>query len=337
MASACPRCGAVVADESFQFCSTCGAPLPEPGSRVATAPVATAPVVTAPVATAAVATAPVVTAPASADAAPAASTSVVLPPIPPAGEILSRMGPAGVGAVLAVVLSVAAAIGLLVPALGHHPINHSVVTTTSPSGSPNPTTPPSPTPTTSPTPVTAPTPTTAPSPSAGGAGGGSVSNQAASVTLPNGWTEDTKNSDSAHLILDGPQGLFVQFFTQQEPSSQTLTGVLQEALATAQKAWPDASVCQSVQSSNVPGNPAVPGAFEGVCFTLTPQNGASVPYKALAYAGLVQGNSFQLLVEADFFFPQSMSSTTLNQFVDPLVQSLQWRQISVSGGSGSGG
>ena len=253
------------------------------------------------------------------------------------------MGPAGVGAVLAVILSVAAAIGLLVPALSHHPVSHSALTTTAPTGSAHPTAPPSPTPTSSPSPTSSPTPppsptpTASPNPAPGGNGGGSASNQAASVNLPNGWTEDTKNSDSAHLVLDGPQGLFVQFFTQQEPSSQTLTGVLQDALASAQKAWPDAAVCQSVQSSNVPGNPAVSGAFEAVCFTLTPQNGTSVPYKALAYAGLVQGNGFQLLVEADFFFPQSMSGTTLNQFVDPLVGSLQWRQISVSGGSGSGG
>jgi hypothetical protein len=155
--------------------------------------------------------------------------------------------------------------------------------------------------------------------------------------VPSGWSVDTKNSDQTHLVLDGPQGLLIALFTQQDPSSATLTQVFQQALATAQQTFPDANVCNQPKSASVPGTPSVNGAFEAICFTVTPQNGSATPYASLVYAGLVQANGFQLQVETDFFLPQSMPNNTFNQLIGPVVPSVQWLQISASGSGGSGG
>ncbi|HYA44161.1 MAG TPA: hypothetical protein VED59_01030 [Acidimicrobiales bacterium] len=247
-----------------------------------------------------------------------------------AGQVaVQRLGTAGTIAALAGILLFVILVGIAVPALAHHSNGHPSVTPTTSPGQTTPTT--SPVPTSSPTPPTS----TAPPTTSGGSAGQTVSNKAVSVTLPGGWTEDTKDSNSTQLVVDGPQGVFVELLNQTEPSSQTLAGVFEQALSTTQQTFPDAKVCNQQQSGTVPGNPAVSGAFESFCFTITPQNGAATPYVGLVYAGLVQGSGFQLLVEADFIFPQSMDNTTFNQVIGALVHSIQWRQISASSGPGS--
>jgi hypothetical protein len=140
----------------------------------------------------------------------------------------------------------------------------------------------------------------------------------------------SSSSTPTNLYLGGPDGLFVDFSTQTVSSTATLTQVFEVDLSNFQQnsEFTDVSVCEQPQSGAVPGTPSEPGAAEVICFTVTPQSGSAVTYAALVSNALVQGSGSQLLVSAVGFAPESTSSSTLQQTLEPELESAQWLQLS---------
>lgn len=305
MPSSCPRCGAAAA-EGARFCESCGQPLDqEAGSASSPSPP-----------------------PASPPERPGSASQKGAP---------RRLGAGGVAMTVTGSLAVAVVAGLVVPKILKHPepIPIPPVPSTSTTLPPAPTTttlPPSPptSTTTTPTTTTTSTTTTTTIPVGGGGNGGgsgggeSASNSVASVRVPAGWTVDP-TSTSTSLFLDGPDGLYLQFWTQQQSGSTTLAAVFQSELANRQQHSPDARVCEQPQQASVPNGPS--GEAIVICFTLTPENGPAVPYSDLDYAALVPVGDLQLLVEADAFIPGDLSASAATKLIAPLWSSVRWRQL----------
>jgi hypothetical protein len=118
-------------------------------------------------------------------------------------------------------------------------------------------------------------------------------------------------------------------------ASDTLTGLVQAQLQSFEQnsGYINVSQCGQPRSSNVPGKPVVPGAFQAICFTAASQNGAAQPIGALIFDGLVQGNGVQLQVTAIGYGPQQTSSAVLRQVLVPELNSARWLQLTSSGGS----
>jgi hypothetical protein len=132
------------------------------------------------------------------------------------------------------------------------------------------------------------------------------------------------------LFLQGPNGLAADFQSLQTSSSATVSAILQEQLAAAEKNYTSAQVCSQPVAGNVPGTPTVSGQAEVICFTLTSQNGSAVPYAEAIFAGLVSDNGGQLTVVAFGYFPQSATSAQIKQSLVPVLDSVHWLQLSSS-------
>ena len=355
MPSTCPRCGAVVIEDS-QFCEGCGAAL-VPASATPGPPAAGDASSGAIPAGAAPTGGPPAAPPGQPDAYPPNSPpgTYQRPEAPAVGPYYSygtaqpptgagprrRLSTPALAGTIAVILLVAVGAGVAVPQVLKHNPPPAVPTTTPPT-----TTPPAPTTSTVPTtPTTAPaTPTTTPAttqptsapttsstpPTTGG--GNTASNSVVSVTLPNGWSVDS-TSTSTDLFLDGPSNVFAEFFTQQEQASATLTGIFQQEVNNRLQKYPDTRICKQPTSATVPNGP--PGEEMAVCFTVTPQNGPAVPYVDFDFAGLAGGDP--LLVENDIYAPRTISGQALANEVGPLLQSVRWPQLTGGNGGGGGG
>ena len=180
-------------------------------------------------------------------------------------------------------------------------------------------------------PITSPSASTTTAPGAttttpAGSSGQTVHNSVASVSLPSGWSVGS-NSSVDDLFINGPNGLAVEFLNAQVASSVTVSQILQEQLAAAEKQYTSAEVCSQPQAGDVPGTPQVPGDGEILCFTVTPQNGSAVPYAEAIFDGLVPGASGQLAVIAFGYFPQSTTSTDVKQDLVPVLDSVHWLQV----------
>jgi hypothetical protein len=146
------------------------------------------------------------------------------------------------------------------------------------------------------------------------------------VTLASGWSVGSSSS-ADDLFLNGPNGLAVEFVNAQVASSVTLSQILQEQLAAAEKQYTNAEVCSQPQAGDVPGTPQVTGEGEILCFTITPQNGSAVPYAEAIFDGLVSSSSGQLAVIAFGYFPQSTTSADVKQDLVPVLDSVHWLQV----------
>jgi hypothetical protein len=113
-------------------------------------------------------------------------------------------------------------------------------------------------------------------------------------------------------------------------SSVTVSQILQEQLAGAEKQYTNAEVCSQPVAGHVPGTPTVSGQGEVICFTLTPQNGSAVPYAEAIFDGLVSGSGGQLAVIAFGYFPQSATSAQVKQSLVPVLDSVHWLQLGSS-------
>jgi hypothetical protein len=111
-------------------------------------------------------------------------------------------------------------------------------------------------------------------------------------------------------------------------SSVTVSQILQEQLAGAEKQYTSAQVCSQPQAGDVPGTPQVAGEGEILCFTITPQNGSAVPYAEAIFDGLVPATGGQLAVIAFGYFPQSTTSTQIKQELLPVLDSVHWLKVS---------
>ena len=283
------------------------------------------------------------------------------PPAPtPPGRPRGRRNAVGIGAAVGGVLVLAVVVGLVVPKLISHNPTPTTVPNAAPGGSVTTTTsPPSPsttaaTPsttlaqagtTTSP-PATFASPTTPPATGApttsppastttapatttttpGGSAGQTAHNSVASVALASGWSVGSSSS-ADDLFLNGPNGLAAEFVNAQVTSSVTVSQILQEQLAAAEKQYTNAEVCSQPQAGDVPGTPQVPGEGEILCFTVTPQNGSAVPYAEAIFDGLASTSSGQLAVIAFGYFPQSTTSTDVKQDLVPVLDSVHWLQV----------
>ena len=317
----CPRCGQG-AQPGSQFCENCGAPLSMEGGvgggQQPSVPPPDQPLPDQP------------------------PTGPNYPTSGPPGYGHRRLNPVGVGGSLAAVVMVAAVAGVVVPKIIHHssvPNVGPAGTTTVPTTAPASTVPPSTAPATTVPPSTAPASTapagTAPAatvPAGQGAATGTgqtLSNAVVSVVVPAGWSESS-NSSNTDLFLLGPSGLDLELFTEQLQAGTTITDVFQSELVQRQKSSPDAQVCENTTSATLPGTPAVNGYYQGVCFTLTPQNGPATPYESATFAGLVPGSSGSLLVQESVYTPRSTTSAMLRRDVVPVLRTVHWRQTSGS-------
>jgi hypothetical protein len=147
------------------------------------------------------------------------------------------------------------------------------------------------------------------------------------VLLPTGWSK-ASSSSADDLFVTGPNGLAAEFLNVQVASSVTVSQILQEQLAGAEKQYTNAEVCSQPAAGNVPGTPRVSGQAEILCFTITPQNASAVPYAEAIFDGLVPANSGQLAVIAFGYFPQSTTSAQIKQDLVPVLDSVHWLQLS---------
>lgn len=181
------------------------------------------------------------------------------------------------------------------------------------------------------TPITSggPATTTVP-PNGSGGGGQALSNSVVSVNVPSGWSEDGQ-STSTSLVLDGPDGVYMDLSTGQVSGSNlTISQVLQAQANNFEQNtnFSNVSVCQQPHSATVPGSPQLSGEQMNVCFTITPQNGASEQYVALEFDALLTATSSQLVVNCEIWVPGALSNAQLNQVVGPVVSTIHWLQVS---------
>ena len=146
------------------------------------------------------------------------------------------------------------------------------------------------------------------------------------MALPSGWSV-ASNSSANDLIVNGPNGLTAEWLNIQVASSATVSQILQQQLAGAEKQFTNATVCSQPQAGNVPGTPQVTGQGEILCFTITPQSGSAVPYAEAIFDGLVHGTSGQLAVIAFGYFPQSTTAAQVKQVLVPELDSVHWLQL----------
>jgi hypothetical protein len=149
------------------------------------------------------------------------------------------------------------------------------------------------------------------------------------VPLISGWSVGSSSS-ADDLFLTGPNGLAAEFVNVQVASSVTVSQILQEQLAGAEKQYTNAEVCSQPEAGVVPGVPRVTGEGEVVCFTVTPQNGSAVPYAEAIFDGLVPASSGQLAVIEFGYFPQSTTATQIKQELLPVLDSVHWLQVGSS-------
>ncbi len=147
------------------------------------------------------------------------------------------------------------------------------------------------------------------------------------MSLASGWSVGSSSSAN-DLFLDGPNGLAAEFLNAQVASSVTVSQILQEQLAGAEKQYTSAQVCSQPQAGDVPGTPKVAGEGEVLCFTITPQNGSAVPYAEAIFDGLVPTSGGQVAVIAFGYFPQSTTTTQIKQDLAPVLNSVHWLQVS---------
>jgi hypothetical protein len=126
------------------------------------------------------------------------------------------------------------------------------------------------------------------------------------------------------LELDGPDGTAIFLLNAEESSSQTLTAQFNSQFSAIQEKFTDVSICQPESSATLPGTPSVSGGFAGICFTITSQGAAAVPYEIVIWDGLVSGSGFQELISAQAAYPKSTSSAVINQSLIPVLDSAHW-------------
>jgi hypothetical protein len=85
-------------------------------------------------------------------------------------------------------------------------------------------------------------------------------------------------------------------------------------------------VCSPPKSEKLPGSPTVVGEGEGMCFPLKSATG-TVLYGVLVNVAMVNYNGSRLKLEVDAVFPESTSTSILEEDMVPVVFSAKWAQI----------
>jgi hypothetical protein len=169
---------------------------------------------------------------------------------------------------------------------------------------------PSPTPGTSPNPLASPT-------SAFGAT--SVSNAAATVPLPTGWTVSTQDAESVIVVNSNSTGSVTVASGASNPR-MTAQQNKDEVDRSLKSKYPDTAPCPGSKTTTGNINGAQ-GLFWNVCFTLT-SSGRSLPAVASLFVGANSDGSVYYLVML------ATSQSNLQNFTfesKPVVQGIVWK------------
>ena len=303
MAVACGNCGAQNPDGN-QFCQACGTPL-APGL------------------------APVMATPPSAIASPPPGSIAGPPPGsiagPPAGAYASPyMAPPSASAPVhraPWMIIIAAVVALIVIMAG---LGTGIAVLASRMGNQNKTPTssiqqglPSPTPAGSPSPIPSPV-FSSPSPTPSG-GSNVVSNAGFSVTVPSGWTVESKDDETLTLLDPTGKGSLT---IGAGPSSPPQTAQQNKDTLTSffTDKYPDTKVCPSSQTTNGSINGAS-GIFWELCFTLT-SGSNSAPAVAPLFAG---ANSDGSVYYAVMLLTTVDNHDTFIAAARPILLSINWK------------
>jgi hypothetical protein len=111
--------------------------------------------------------------------------------------------------------------------------------------------------------------------------GQNLTTSAFSVTVPPTWqvSGNQTSQTAVEVMLEEPSRGYIDIFAETSATAQQL---LQQALATKQRDYPDAALCGNSGQDTVGG---VTGPTELICFTMTPQGGAAQNVQDGVWAG----------------------------------------------------
>ncbi len=180
---------------------------------------------------------------------------------------------------------------------------------------------PNPTSLLNPTQPPSPNPTQPPNPSPTQPAGGQVlTTQGFSIDVLSGWSVSQQQSNSAllaHASGSGTNGL-LYVGAGQSSSPTTAQTILQNTLTTLQQQYPDAKQCGDLAQFAVAN---IPGTAMPVCFTLTPQGGASFQALSVNWAATNSaGTTIYTLQEMGAENPPDF----FNNDVPPIVKTVNW-------------
>jgi hypothetical protein len=169
---------------------------------------------------------------------------------------------------------------------------------------------------TSPTPGVTPSPVASPTPSSSTTG---TSNDGFTLTVPSGWTVDSKTNESMVLTDSNGEGSVTIASGSSIPpqTAQQNKDTVDSALKTS---YPDTRDCPGTKATATTFNGAS-GISWTLCFTIT-QGANSVPAAASVFAGANSGGGVYYIVMV------LTSQNNLQSYVNasrPLVQSIHWK------------
>ena len=152
----------------------------------------------------------------------------------------------------------------------------------------------------------------------GAATGAGACNSALCVNPPAGWTIASKDDMSFVLGHDNPAGSsLVESVKLGSPAKPV--DLLQTLVNSAQKKYPDVSVCQNVQVAGIGGKD---GQYVILCYTATPQGGQAVKVERLIWIGV--NGAGTVVYHFDGLWPETSDKFVENALV-PLGHAVQWK------------
>jgi hypothetical protein len=117
-----------------------------------------------------------------------------------------------------------------------------------------------------------------------------VSNDSISLSLPTGWSLDINNSDESELILDPPDNLDgeLEILSQKTKTPGSAQQQFQGFLSKRRQQHPDMKTCGDQGQESWDG---VPGVYQPICYTVTPQNGKAFQEVEILWVGAGSGGT----------------------------------------------
>ena len=171
----------------------------------------------------------------------------------------------------------------------------------------------------SPTPATSPSPVASPTASPDHNGPGVESNDGLSVTLPAGWTVESKDSESMVLFDPSPEGE-VTFASGASLPAASAQDNMNEIDSELKAKYPDTHACPNTKTTSSTYNGAK-GLSWTLCFTLT-SGSQSVPAAAAMFVGANDSGSVYYLA---FVITRADNLSAYVALARPVLASVHWK------------